>query len=428
MTPSELKRKLKQLKAEKGAISKQFKCVIKGSPEHKNLLGQMQEISRQLKSLEEKIKALSKASEKNSEEIMVAPQFTAPTQIYTGEFTVCIANSDQLALFWDWQKTQERSSIYHTKSIFNWLGQSSTNEPKLLLALDGSGQIIGGLPITVMRTRLFGHFAISQPYFNYGGPLTEYLNVFERLLTFAEKALTDMSLKYAEIRTLAQVQKRPSNCKKVSMLLPLTHSEALLRQSFGAKVRAQVNKANEFAPSVVFGGSELLNDFYHVLSTNMRDLGTPLYEKAWFESLIEALPEHTYLCVVYLAKRPVATGFLIQNNAVMEIPWASTLKKFNHMNINMWMYDQILAFAVTKGCSWFDFGRSTYNEGTYRFKKQWGARPIQHYWYTLGKDNDSAEGGLNPDNPKFKLAIAIWQHLPVWITRIIGPFVAKQLP
>lgn len=428
MTPSEIKRKLKQVKVQKGTISKQFKCVIKGSPEHNNLLEQMQEISCQLRSLEEKLKALSKTPEQNSEEKKMAPQFTAPIKTYTGAISVCIANAEQLALFWDWQKAQERSSIYHTQPIFNWLGQPSTNETKLLLALNESGQILGGLPITVMRTRLFGHFAISQPYFNYGGPLTDYSNVFDRLLTFGEQLVKDMSLKYAEIRTLTQVKKRPSNCKKVSMVLPLPHSEALLRQSFGAKVRAQVNKANEFAPSVVFGGSELLDDFYHVLSTNMRDLGTPLYEKAWFESLIEAIPAHAYLCVVYLAERPVATGFLIQNNSVMEIPWASTLKKVNHMNINMWMYDQILAFAVTKGCSWFDFGRSTYNEGTYRFKKQWGSKPIQHYWYTLGKDDTNADGGLNPDNPKFKLAIATWQRLPVWVTRLIGPFVAKQLP
>lgn len=428
MTPSELKRELKQLKTQKGAISKQFKSVIKGSPEHRSLLEQMQAISREIKSLEEQVKTLNKAPEQAVEKPQMAPQFTTPTVNYSGTFSVCIATSAQLTAFWLWQKTQVRSSVYHNQSIYEWLDQSPNNESKLLLALDDDGQILGGLPFTVMRTRLFGHFAISQPYFNYGGPLSDYLNVFEQLLTYAEQCIKDMSLEYAEIRTLTQIDQRPSSSKKVSMVLPLAPSFDLLRQSFGAKVRAQVNKANEFEPTVLFGGRELLNDFYHVLSTNMRDLGTPLYEKEWFKSLLDALPQHVHLCVVYIANRPVATGFLIKNNSVMEIPWASTLKKVNHMNINMWMYDQILAYAVEQGCQWFDFGRSTANEGTYRFKKQWGSQPVQHYWYTLGKDDTNADGGLNPDNPKFKLAIAIWQRLPVWVTRLIGPFVAKQLP
>jgi hypothetical protein len=28
----------------------------------------------------------------------------------------------------------------------------------------------------------------------------------------------------------------------------------------------------------------------------------------------------------------------------------------------------------------FDFGRSTMNEGTYKFKKQWGCEPTQLHW------------------------------------------------
>lgn len=428
MTLSELKSELKQLKKQKGAISKQFKSVTKGSSEHNALLEQMQAISRTVQSVREKIKALNKVPQSTNKEIPLAPQFTSPTSRFTRTFKTCLADSAQIAAFWHWQKTQVRASVYHTQSVFEWLDRSPTNESVLILALDEAGQIIGGLPITLIRTRLFGHFAISQPYFNYGGPLTDYVNVFEQLLAFAEQWRAYMSLEYAEIRTLTESSVRSSSSKKVSMVLPLTDSPESLRHSFGAKVRAQVNKANEFRPTVVFGGCELLNDFYHVLSTNMRDLGTPLYERGWFKSLIDALPEQIHICVVYIADRPVATGFLIKNDSVMEIPWASTLRKVNHMNINMWMYDQILAYAVQRGCKWFDFGRSTVNEGTYRFKKQWGSKAIQHHWYTLGKDESNADGGLNPDNPKFKLAIAVWQRLPVWVTRMIGPFVAKQLP
>ncbi|MDM7859627.1 FemAB family PEP-CTERM system-associated protein [Alteromonas sp. ASW11-36] len=428
MTLNELKSDLKQLKKQKGAVSKQFKSVAKGSAEHTALLEQMRAVSSSIKATEEQIKAFTKPSLESQAGVQHAEQFSQPTATYGGTITLCIANQEQVKAFWAWQKTQARSSVYHTQAIFEWLDSAQNNQCVMLLALDEKENILGGLPITIMRTRLFGHFAISQPFFNYGGPLTDYVDVFEQLLDFAEQWAFEMHLDYVEIRTLTPSDKRSSSNKKVSMVLPLANSTDELRQSFGAKVRAQVNKANEFSPSVTFGGDELLNDFYHVLSTNMRDLGTPLYEKAWFKSLIDVLPKRAHLCVVYVTGKPVAASFLIKNSGVMEIPWASTLRKVNHMNINMWMYDQILAFAIEQRCGWFDFGRSTSGAGTYRFKKQWGAKPVQHYWYTLGRDNTGVDDGLNPDNPKFKLAIAIWQRLPVWVTRIIGPLVAKQLP
>ncbi|MEZ5583585.1 MAG: GNAT family N-acetyltransferase [Candidatus Competibacteraceae bacterium] len=65
----------------------------------------------------------------------------------------------------------------------------------------------------------------------------------------------------------------------------------------------------------------------------------------------------------------------------MEIPWASSLRKYNSLSPNMLLYWSVLEFACKKGYRIFDFGRSTPGEGTYRFKEQWGAKPVQLYWH-----------------------------------------------
>jgi hypothetical protein len=75
----------------------------------------------------------------------------------------------------------------------------------------------------------------------------------------------------------------------------------------------------------------------------------------------------------------------------------------------------------------FDFGRSTPGEGTYRFKEQWGAKPVQLYWHYWLR-NGSPAPELNPKNPKYQIAIKIWQRLPVGLTRLIGPAIVKNLP
>ena len=159
----------------------------------------------------------------------------------------------------------------------------------------------------------------------------------------------------------------------------------------------------------------------------MRDLGTPVYSKNWFANILAAPAIKSAILVVYMDKKPVSTAFLVGNDKMLEIPWASTIQSANVKNANMWMYRRILSYAISEGYQFFDFGRSTMDAGTYKFKKQWGAQPYQHYWYyVLANGHQKPE--LNPDNPKFKLFIFMWKLMPVWLTKIIGPPIIKQIP
>ena len=83
--------------------------------------------------------------------------------------------------------------------------------------------------------------------------------------------------------------------------------------------------------------------------------------------------------------------------------------------------------AAKRGINIFDFGRSSPDGGTYKFKKQWGAQPETLHWqYWLKNGQELPE--LNPQNPKYQLMIKTWQKLPVPITKIIGPLISRNLP
>ncbi len=93
----------------------------------------------------------------------------------------------------------------------------------------------------------------------------------------------------------------------------------------------------------------------------------------------------------------------------------------------MFLYWNCLKYACDEGYQIFDFGRSSKGGSTYKFKEQWGAQPVPHYWhYSLNRMNVLPE--LNPQSPKFQAAIAVWKRLPLSLTRAIGPLVAKHLP
>jgi hypothetical protein len=111
----------------------------------------------------------------------------------------------------------------------------------------------------------------------------------------------------------------------------------------------------------------------------------------------------------------------------MEMPWASSIADYKSLCPNNLLYWEAIRLALGQGCTSFDFGRSTPNEGTFNFKKQWGAQPVQLHWqYLLASGEALPE--LSPKNPKFELAIRIWQKLPVALTRIAGPHIVRCIP
>jgi FemAB-related protein (PEP-CTERM system-associated) len=178
---------------------------------------------------------------------------------------------------------------------------------------------------------------------------------------------------------------------------------------------------------IVEGGIDVLDEFYDVLSRNWRDLGSPLYSKSFFASILKAFPDTAFLLIVRHGSRPIASGFFLGFRDRLEIPWAASIRDYNRIAVNMALYWEGLKRAIEKGYHYFDFGRSSVDSGTYRFKRQWGAEPRQLYWhYWLRDGNDIPR--ITPDNPKYKLAIKAWQNLPVSVASTVGPMIAKYLP
>jgi hypothetical protein len=98
---------------------------------------------------------------------------------------------------------------------------------------------------------------------------------------------------------------------------------------------------------------------------------------------------------------------VVGDRETLEIPWASTLRAANPDSPNMLLYWKLLEYAVEAGYRRFDFGRSTPGEGTFAFKRQWGAEPVPLHWYYWLRDGGPLPE-LNPKNPKYQLAIRAW--------------------
>ena len=308
------------------------------------------------------------------------------------------------------------------------LGRGLKHQPYCLAATAGQ-RTVGFLPLELIRSALFGRFLVSLPYLNTGGVLATDEVVRAALIDEAVVLADRLDVRYLELRH-EQPVRHPSLTheltSKVHMRLALPDSPDELWSSFKPKVRNQIRKGQKLGLSVHWGGADLLGEFYTIFAQNMRDLGTPVFGRRLFESILAQFPDQAEICVVRTDDRPIAAAVLVHGPGMTEVPSASALRRYNHTNANMLMYWSLLCRSIERGQRAFDFGRSSRDSNTFRFKRQWGAQPhaaVWQYYVRRGTIDD-----MRPESARYRLMIRLWQRLPVALTRLIGPPIVRGIP
>ena len=290
-------------------------------------------------------------------------------------------------------------------------------------------EVVGVLPLCFVKGPVFGKFLASLPYLNTGGVVCQNQEIAQQLVEAACLLADQLDVKHLELRHECPVESERFNMTrtdKVHLRLELPESPEALLKSLKSKVRSQVKKSNQSELTFEFGGRQLLSDFYRVFAVNMRDLGTPVFSKKLFAEILRLFGSDAELCIVRSAGKAIAGGLLVHSGDTTEVPSASCLRNYNRLNANMFMYEKLLYRAIERGSKTFDFGRSSEDSGTYKFKKQWGAEPSPATWqYYVRKGNPE---DMRPDSGGKQRLIQVWQRLPVWLTKLIGPTVVRGIP
>jgi serine/alanine adding enzyme len=211
------------------------------------------------------------------------------------------------------------------------------------------------------------------------------------------------------------------------MILDLSPGIEALWTGLPAKTRNQVRKAQKSGLRVVSGGGELLDEFYTVFVENMRDLGSPVHHKLFFTRIFEQFGEQVRLFVVRDEQHPVGGLVCFFFRDTVTVPWASSLRRYISKCPNNILYWEALQYACMRNYLRFDFGRSSVDSGTYAFKKQWGAKPVQVYWQLLSRSPGRKNLAFSANESKYKMAVEAWKRLPIPVSRVLGPAIRKYL-
>ena len=315
---------------------------------------------------------------------------------------------------------------YHQWGWRNVIQEAFGHSPRYFMAYQGD-RAQGILPLVLMRSRLFGRFLVSLPFVNYGGLLTINTEAAQSLLGRAQALVQEAGAAYIELR---HRQPRGMGLQpkqhKVSLVLDLPGSPDRQWKNFDCKLRNQVRKAEKSKLYPEWGREECLEAFYRVFARTMRDLGTPVYPKGFFRSILHHFPS-AKIVLIKKEKAAIAAGFMLSFRDTMEVPWAGSLQEYRPLCPNMLLYWEVIKQAIQDGVRVFDFGRSTPGEGTYRFKLQWGAVPIPLTWEYWSAERRPLPD-LSPQNPKYHHAIRIWKRLPMVFANYLGPMIVKNIP
>lgn len=334
---------------------------------------------------------------------------------------------------WDYYVLNHpHSSSYH---LFAWkyAVEETYGHPCHYFYGEQDGRLVGVLPLVHLRFPGVVNELVALPYCDVGNILCDNERVQDALLQEAFRLRNVLNIRKMSLRgplketALKNSQLQEELSGKVRMLMKLPTSSADLFAGFKSKLRSQIQKAERNGITFKWGTLEQLDDLYSVFSQNMHDLGSPVHAKKWFSSIMTHYSQRIKVGLTLFEEKPVGMGILLLGCSCVSIPWASTLREYNPLGPNMLLYWKFLEFSADNGFETFDFGRSTEHEGTYRFKKQWGAEPTPLVWYALTdlvqRDAHHSIG----QSPTRKRIEALWRRFPLVVANILGPCVRKYI-
>jgi FemAB-related protein (PEP-CTERM system-associated) len=304
-----------------------------------------------------------------------------------------------------------------------------------VLALQ-DGAVVGILPLSQMRTLLFGHSLVSLPFCVYAGPLVADATAGRALLAHARSQLAATGAQALELRGLdplpADWLDTPADWPVrddlyVTFRKPIGHDDEANLKAIPRKQRAVVRKGIERGLTGTAGaGAADIDTLHRIYSESVRNLGTPVFPRRWFRALAEAFGDACDVVTIRDGDTPVA--------AVLNFYWRDEVLPYygggtaqaRACHGNDFMYWEVMRRAAARGVRLFDFGRSKHGTGAFAFKKNWGFEPRKlAYRFHLGPGQAIPEH--NPLNPKYRLMIAAWKRLPLPVAGLLGPRLVRGL-
>lgn len=322
---------------------------------------------------------------------------------------------------------QTGGSLFHRPA---WLQAvaAGTGQRAAGLVCERLGVVTGWLPLTEVRSALFGKALVSSGFGVGGGILAESPEAGRVLAEAAERHAQAGGFPGIELRGGPIPEHWDAwSDKHCGFIRPLAASDEAELNAIPRKARAEVRKGLAFDHRVTIGrGASDLAAHYACYSESVRNLGTPVFPRALFVAMLDAFPDSSDILTVWDGERPLASVLSFYHDGAVMPFWGGGVFAARAARANERMYYELMLHARRQGMARFDFGRSKTGSGPFAFKKNWGFAPeplTYGAWTAAG-----AKGrNIDPTDAGYSRKIELWKKLPLALANTLGPWIARGL-
>lgn len=326
---------------------------------------------------------------------------------------------------WDaYVRKTESATFFHLSGWRQVIEQAFGHRSHYLYA-ERDGQVVGILPLMHIDSRLFGNALISNAFCVYGGIVADDELAFAALCQQARQLAGELGVDYLEMRN--RQRNHPDWPSKPLYATFIKTLEATPEAAFAAipgKRRNHIRHAIKAGLSCEV--SDDVEAFYRCYAESVRNLGTPVFGKRYFQLLKQVFGDDCEIILVKQGQLSVAgvMSFYFRDQVLPY--YAGGGKLARQLSAHDLMYWRVMCRGLERGCRVFDFGRSKQGTGAFRYKQFWGFQP-QALYYEVDLIHAEHLPEVNPLNPKYRYFIAAWKRLPLAVSQWLGPWLAKDL-
>ena len=318
---------------------------------------------------------------------------------------------------------------FHRPAWLNAIARGTGNRGDMLAAVASSGQIAGLLPLTHMKSRLFGQALVSSGFAVDGGILA------------VDPATVAASGRPAEVRArgwgVGSVELRGGplpgqgwtahDGSHLGFARPIAADDEAELLAIPRKHRAELRKAlaNPALRVEVGRDARLVRAHYDVYAQSVRNLGTPVFPARLFREVLSAFREDADILLVLDGDRPVSAVLTLYHQGRVMPFWGGGVADARRLRSNELMYYRLMEHGRARGMNVFDFGRSKTGSGQAVWKKSFGFDPqplTYHSWSASGERRD-----INPNSAQYQRRVELWKKLPLPVANLLGPFISRGL-
>jgi FemAB-related protein (PEP-CTERM system-associated) len=187
---------------------------------------------------------------------------------------------------WDaFVKAHPFGSPFHLSNWQKIIQSTFGHKPLHIMAADPKGEVVGVLPLFLVRSRLFGRMLVSTPQAAYGGILASSESITNQILMRAQEIARELNVEFLELRGFRNsIQSEELLQKDLYVHFARTFRQILKPTCWPFHEKRAQKSVKVLKHGLEFKvGAIGTREFFNVYSHSVHNLGTPVFPRSLFQ-------------------------------------------------------------------------------------------------------------------------------------------------